>query len=92
MALVTMETRDDNEVCQHIAIYSLSNLCVCVCAQVCACVWADLIVLSKMRCTCMWAEGIAAQHDDQCVHQCILILGVKVSLATHVGSRPLKTF
>lgn len=78
MALVTIETRGD-EMCQHIAIYSLSNLCVsvsvcvcvcvCACACVCACVcvWVELIVLPKMHCTCGWSGSIAEQLDDQCV-------------------------
>lgn len=35
--------------------------------RVCKCVhvWAEQIVLPKMHCTCVWAGGIAEQHDDQ---------------------------
>ena len=51
-----------NEVCKHIAIYRPSTLCAYVS------VGAELIVLPKMGCSCVWAAGITEQNEDCCVH------------------------
>lgn len=49
-----------------------------------------MIVLPKMRCTCVWAAGVAAQHDDQCA-QVYSYPECKSSSVTHGGSK-LKLF
>lgn len=75
MAHATMETSNDNEVCQHIAIYSQSNLCLC--ASVCVCVWAEPIAAPVC--------GLEEQHGDQCALGYSYLQSVRV-LETHTGN------
>lgn len=94
---VTIETKDDNETCRHIAIYSLSifvglyvliktHTFIFIYVYIFVSMWAELIVLPKMHCTCVWAAGVAEQHDDQRAHKCVPTPSLKVPSVT-VGRR-----
>lgn len=86
MALVTIETRDDNEVCQHIAIYSQSNLCVCV-----QCVgWADSSSKDALHLCVGWRHSRTAWWP---VCASVFLSRVNKYPAQHpVRSKPLETF
>lgn len=65
MSPATIETRDDNEVCQHIAMYSLTNLSVCACLHVCVHVCGLSCSSKDALHLCVGRRHSRTQHDDQ---------------------------
>lgn len=68
------------------------HIFIFISVYICENVWAELVVLLKAHCTCVWAAGVAEQHDDQRAHKCIPTPSAKVSSVTAGGRTTPENF